>query len=108
MTETVEILRQARELISDPAHWTQGEYARDADGNFAAVYDPAAVCFCSLGAIAKVMNISDPDAVSLFEPAEILDDICFAKCGVKAYGFNDSHTHAEVLSLFDAAIARLA
>jgi hypothetical protein len=29
-TGTVEVLRQARALIADPAHWTRGAHARNA------------------------------------------------------------------------------
>lgn len=44
-----EILRKASELP-----WTQGEFARDADGNGLFDREPGAVCWCADGAIRHV------------------------------------------------------
>jgi hypothetical protein len=94
-------LKAARQLISDPAKWTQGEVARDKSGKgLDHALSGGAVCWCSLGAIRKVVeNYDDFD-----EAYDILRD----KGKIKQIAnFNDTHTHAEVLALFDAAIAEL-
>ncbi|MCZ7496292.1 hypothetical protein O8B39_17465 [Agrobacterium rhizogenes] len=96
---TVQILKEARALIADEKNWTQGAFARDANGRSERI--DRAICFCSIGAIAKVArtNLGSP------VPAPVLKAL-----GVTAHcrlaQFNDSHTHPEVLALFDRAIAR--
>ena len=104
--EAAEVLRKARELISDPKRWTQGEYAKDANGLKVGPNSARAVCFCSLGAIAKVKKASAGKAVKS-KPAHIL----YLKMRLAdpfspyIWDFNDKHTHAEVLEAFDKAIA---
>ena len=44
---------KAWELLSDPTHWTTGEYARDANGRIVPHYDEQATCWCAVGAIRK-------------------------------------------------------
>ncbi len=98
----LETLRAARQLISDPAKWTQGEMARDADGNGISANNDLATCYCSFGAIQFVNKESTQIAASRH-----LDHLCLSKFGISVDVFNDTHTHAEVLALFDAAIAEL-
>lgn len=99
MTETAEILRKARALIKDPKNWTQKACARDKYGYEVDVDSREAYCFCTIGAIAKVSGRStDGDA------RNALRDIIGGRRSIA--NFNDEHTHAEVLALFDRAIAR--
>jgi len=62
MIPRVDVLIAARALIADPAHWTQGAYARQTDqfGDFAEVLSPDAKCFCALGALSRAAGIDDP------------------------------------------------
>ena len=96
MKTTLEILREARELISVPERWTTGASARTLDGCelYSGAHE-AAVCWCAIGAIrhsvGKYGNIID----ILGELDPRLDE------------WNDTHTHAEVLALFDRTIARM-
>jgi hypothetical protein len=106
MTTTAEILQKARDLISDEKNWTQGDYARiGRRGVLPAADDhlPAdADCFCAVGSICRVagMTIREAEASAAWDflNAE-------AEFG-ELHEFNDSHTHAEVLDLFDRAIKR--
>ncbi|PDT15877.1 hypothetical protein CO670_15380 [Rhizobium sp. J15] len=101
---TVEILKAARELISDEKRWTQTVYARDENGNSVNATDPMAVCFCSRGAIDKITAGNRAWGGAYDVLLDLLvseDDNCLGVAD-----FNDKHTHAEVLSLFDRAIAR--
>lgn len=97
----LETLKAARQLISDPAKWTQGELARDADGKQVPPLDDNATCWCSIGALRKAAGFGDiykgPFGALYFKVP--------TKGSVS--DFNDTHTHAEVLALFDAAIAEL-
>lgn len=97
----LETLKAARLLITDPAKWTQGEYARDADGNEVRAWSEDATCFCAYGAIQRVTEHEDSEA-DFF-----LMKTCIDKFQLEVITLNDTHTHAEVLALFDAAIAEL-
>lgn len=49
-----DVLDDAANLIEPEGKWTQGCYARDADGNMVLPSDEIAHCFCALGAISRV------------------------------------------------------
>lgn len=103
MNIEVEILKAARELIRDPLRWTQGWYAKTAGGRMVSVDDSQAVCFCGVGAIAKISGCTAADAESS-ESYKML----FSASGEEFsfIDFNDNHDHGEVLSMFDRAIER--
>jgi hypothetical protein len=94
---TLEVLKAAREKIADPAHWTKGEIARDKFGMDSMSKSPDACAWCAMGAI---WNVS-PNVEVRAEAFNALDVQTYL--GVPE--FNDSHTHPEVLALFDKAIA---
>jgi predicted nucleotidyltransferase len=99
---TVEILKAARELISDEKRWTTCAMARDSAGHAVEAWDDDAVCFCSVGAIAKA-------CVDIHPRGEIDARNALTKettGGHTIVSFNDTHQHAEVLALFDRAISR--
>ena len=98
-----DVLIKAKTLIQDPKNWTQGVLARDN------LYEPVpttsrnAVCFCTYGAVGRVLvleNSSQHDEV-----AGPLKKACAAISGSSRVAeYNDTHTHPEVLALFDKAI----
>jgi hypothetical protein len=117
---TLEILTQARELISNPARWTQHALARDANGDSHPLahpyhdhphwdgirgYDSEACSWCALGAIEKVSNASlntdsnspPPARLALHRAAEKLYSLSTPEV-------NDTLGHAEVLNIYDRAI----
>lgn len=91
----VEILIKARELISVPERWTQETMARTPLGDECPIDSDEASCWCAWGAISRVSTGDYYEAYSLITE--------MADYGV--VNFNDTHTHAEVLGLFDRAIA---
>lgn len=97
----VQILKEARALISDEKNWTQGAYARDTIGREVRVLGPEAMCFCALGALEKIMLGGAMWSASYMLMKKEAGDDCLA-----VSDFNDTHNHAEVLALFDRAIAR--
>lgn len=99
MSKVVEVLKAARELISDPAHWTKGRFARTEKGSPINYESPAAVCFCSAGAL---MRVTWGDIKNYRSALDILVDVMDGDI----FGFNDLHPHSEVLSRFDLAIER--
>ena len=94
---TVETLKAAKALISDPAKWTRGQIARDAEGRFVRARDPEAVCWCSYGAIDRVCG---KDAIAW---AGATVELMNAMRGGIAM-FNDNNDHAAVMAAFDRAI----
>src|ERR1700743_869307 len=98
----LEILKDARELIADPSRWTQDSYARDVDGKTTDPINPDAVCWCAVGAIMKVKG--SVGSVIIQRP---LGPLAEYTNGTSLISFNDNHTHAEVLSVFDRSIADL-
>lgn len=105
--DTVQILKDARALIADEKNWMQGEYVGTQSGNILCAGDPAADCFCSIGAIAHTTKELVLYNVEHSKPALILlsciDD---EQTSYSVAAFNDAHEHEEVLALFDRAIAR--
>ncbi|NTJ67561.1 hypothetical protein G6M50_06255 [Agrobacterium rhizogenes] len=102
---TVEILKKARELLSDEKRWTKGFYAVDIDGYAAHVDGNEACQFCAIGAIARVSGMTGAEAEGS-KSAEMLAKAAGIDRGCHVPSFNDDHTHAEILDLFDCAIAR--
>jgi hypothetical protein len=47
----IQKIEDAMKIVSDSHHWTKGTVARDSRGNQCAIYDPAAVRFCAIGAL---------------------------------------------------------
>lgn len=91
-------LRAAKALIDTPEKWTRGEYARDMFGSGVDCLSGEAVCFCTLGALGAVGAANcDPIIRKALEPV-------FAG---SVSMFNDSRTttHADIMALFDRAIA---
>jgi hypothetical protein len=104
MTEamtTLEVLVAARELISEPSRWTQGEYAKDAVGNSVTAISEYACCWCSVGAICKIQNDLFPT-----NPLEDALEAAIHVIGLKRFTveFNDNHNHQQVMELWDKAI----
>lgn len=103
--ELIDLLIRAREVISDPDRWTAHDFARNGVGHRVRPQDPTAVCFCSLGALAKVSKPVDASpGYTLVDEAEFhLSQ--FMEGDVPL--FNDTRTHQEVLAAWDEAISDL-
>jgi hypothetical protein len=98
VAEVVNTLRQARALIEVPERWTQTYVAVDSTGFPCSPLASEALCWCALGAVERIAG-HDGDLhlrVSDLLRAHTPDN--------SVASFNDSHSHSEVLALFDAAI----
>jgi hypothetical protein len=107
--EITKTLIDARALIATPEMWCQRHYFKVKDGK---------ECYCSAGAIYRVMGnlIPDPEGTRGYEeaPYSLRFDIGPANSIIwyvsNLAGFdnladlNDKHTHQEVLEAFDKAI----
>lgn len=94
-------LKAAKALIDTPEKWTQGAYARSSIGVELTYHNKEASCFCSWGALANVKGSTG----STYEALRFLDSFTTQDNIVQ---FNDleSTTHAEVMAVWDKAIAK--
>ena len=95
--KTSELLIAAKAKIANPVNWIQGLYAADAKRERTSPTSVEAVCFCSMGAVYSVESMK-----SLRRIAEIALDN-FANDDI--VGYNDAHTHEQVMAVWDKAIA---
>lgn len=102
MKSTLQILKDARELLSDEKRWIKAVYEVDRDG---------VRCFCLMGALGK--SSGDPERDNYYawlSSAEeaVRDCIAVERGGLRSIArFNDdpATTHRDVLSVLDCAIA---
>lgn len=73
MNYNAKILEEARELLIQKG-WTKGAFARKADRRSVNSYNPDAVCFCALGAVARAAKCSVQELE--FDP--VWDSLCAA------------------------------
>lgn len=101
---TLQILKDARALIADEKNWTKDAFARNSSGEKVDPTNEGAVCFCAIGALAKAAGVNPEGEL----PAEnlLVSEMLEWDARDSIPDFNDSHPHADVLTLFDRAIAR--
>src|SRR5262245_20271520 len=117
MTLAIEILRDTRILLGDPAHWTKGHYARTASGDPCGPNYPGAACWCPAGALYRVAFGIEPIPLPPSQRNPVRNQARIdALCAVKAVvgtrtaafpgPFNDDPetTHADLLNAVDKAI----
>lgn len=96
-----ERLRAAKALIDTPEKWMQGEY-HDLPGDV-----KNSRCFCALGAIRRVhADLGEGTYGNSSKANFYLEDALEAMDADEADvpSFNDTHTHEEVMQMFDKAI----
>lgn len=109
-----DVLGRAREILSDPARWTQGEFARDAQGRAMSAGQASAcdeaTCFCLIGAIRRAAWGLGRDG-RLYGCCAARECIsrCLSSRGETTHiaNFNDNASHAEVLSVLEGARAHI-
>lgn len=108
-----ELLEKARSKIVVPIHWTRYRYARhEPTGEPVPVTDPAADCFCALGAIYRVAYEEGLTANPLAEQVPVVCEACAALAHTATCvrygditGCNDRGGHDRVMAMFNEAIA---
>ena len=105
----LEQLKQIRELLNKPEHWTQNASARDNFGKHVDSRSPSAVCWCLSGAISKIT--SDPTVARGLEKYQQLNKTLVAHANVKTVlsEWNDRphRRHEDILLVLDDTIKRL-
>lgn len=89
-----EILIKAKELINTPEKWMQEDYHNDDK-----------TCFCTIGAVAHVSGVCNGSAVKCPATDYLRNAV---ESELKQFDtvavYNDTHTHADVMAMFDKAI----
>ena len=99
----LKFMQDVRDLLADPARWTQGKFARTAEGDPCYSRSPRACRWCLEGAISKIAK---------GQPFWLEDKIRNRlQILVQPYNglhyFNDMNHHEDVLALLDSAIVKL-
>lgn len=106
-----EFLIGSKDVISHEDHWCQNISSKTIDGSSICYADSEAYSFCSLGAIAKFClsigyNFLEDDFKLVARATDYLSRMSRAIDGTQGYiTFNDTHSHSEVMELWDEAIA---
>lgn len=100
----LEVLIAARKLLSSPSCWTQGEYARDEEGEERDPNDSDAICWCAMGAIGKI----NEELYYQWDKIDI-DNNLLSKAAKELFDtdivtVNDVLGHIAVLQMYDRAI----
>ncbi len=104
---TLSTLMRGRALIGDEVNWTQNALARDSNLKVITPNNPDAVCWCSVGALARVVSEQSDYPAAMGALRGQLDGLL--RTNPMAYSlsaFNDHSTHEQVMVLWDAAIAQ--
>lgn len=119
MTDAVvrDIIVKARELLGDKSHWTKRAYARNARYKEVTARSHLARSYCSIGALIRAtMDVQGVCFLGSEQSRGALDVLCGALPqtyrevlhgfgGVSVFNDADTTKHADVLALFDRAIA---
>lgn len=102
---TLSLLRAARGLVAKG--WTQGAYGRTDAG--LTCMGESAVCFCAAGALLWPDGLERKTAFSLLAKELPTEFLMIDTPVLALVAFNDSpgRTQAEILALYDRAIAKL-
>lgn len=98
---TTALLREAADLISDRARWTQGCSAVSSRGDRVSVLSPDAVAWCASGAIRRLTD----------SPTDGGEALHFLDRAAREFGqpsvmtLNDTSNHETVVLMFVRAIA---
>jgi hypothetical protein len=98
----VDVLRAARERISDPERWTTGYYARNAYGDEVVANSPAACQWCAVGAVLAETDLDLGLSLHLSPLAKAAKE--YLDRAGPVLDVNDDRGHAATLELYEQAI----
>lgn len=101
--DTVQALCKAKDLIADGSKWCCDTYAQSDLGIQIHPNHPRAVSFCSVGALAHVMEV-DAGAAEMSLPGQFLVDAAQQIGQCHPTNLNDGYGHSAALQMFDRAI----
>ncbi len=107
-------LRAIADMFRSPGTWTQGRYARDAEGNTCGIDNPKASCWCATGALMKVFTseVEDEAYFAAYFAAKnsirtTLADVYTEARGIESWNDQLDRKVEDVVELFEEAAKRL-
>jgi len=116
MQKTIDMLAKARELLSCPSCWTQHEIGRTASGNAVSVDVPDVVAYCAIGALTRVLWMTDEyeaassasdmlaEAACRLFPERLSEGVGDGVDPVVEVNDHPTTSHADVLRMYDTAL----
>lgn len=107
MLNKLELVTRVKTLLSNPAKWTKGSFARDSIGNGVDFRSESATCFCIRGAARHEAAAMGFDALTGdYTIMRIMEEnMCInGEAGVASFNDNPSTTHEDVMKALDCAI----
>lgn len=101
MSRVTELLKRAKERISDYKRWTRGVYARDRYGRCTPSASTAACQWCAVGSLLSFARDYEPREINAAN--FLLDGF---NDGLAATTINDTQEHQAVLDMYDRAIKK--
>lgn len=107
--QALALLDAVRDVLSNPDRWCKEAAGKDADGDCVDPRDDTALRWCVLGALRKVHRAPLCDDVSKRALAALrgVIDVADGANGIARWNDAEDTTHAELLRVLDASIARL-
>lgn len=102
MTDIVQILTDAKALIDTPEKWTKGWFARSANNRRVRQGSNKACRWCVVGAVGVASGSSGSCAARAL--AALRE--CCSEDFIADFNDDPATTHADIMALFDRAIAR--
>lgn len=97
-----EHLIAAKKRIEKPENWTTHVLARNSAGMSVESWSFEAICWCSIGAVSKAPDTKYTQKSACYK---YLEQAISTNSDTSISDFNDTHTHAEVMEMWDKAIA---
>ena len=111
----LDLLTRARNLITNPEHWTRGACARNVQGSAVPLRSRHAISFCATAALYRAMDhyaASSAPPVPLHQTCKLAHDILDNTISeitegryAAANDYNDATDHQSILHSFDVAIS---
>ena len=106
--DPVQVLKAGKEALEKPGGWTQGTYARDAEGKSTPPQYVGACSFCSVGILMFLLRDEHSESTLINQCRRYLDYAVAHTIGHKQgwtlVVFNDEHNQEEVLKMWGVAI----
>ena len=106
--KSLQIIKDARDLINDKNKWTQDAFARDEEYKRVPISSSEAVCWCAVGALRKVARENNTYSTPYIEASEfLLKEANELSRYYTVSQFNDKNNYKTVMDTFDKAINKL-
>lgn len=101
---TLNDLKEIRQLLSEPARWTQGTMARSKSGELVTPRSDDACSWCMFGAVLKVCGTTLEAEGRACRVLEIFRRVVYWPQSIPSFNDEYGRKHEDILSAIDLAI----